>query len=333
MLPTYTAAVKIHRFLVKFIIVLGLIMLGTGMVLEYPNLALALIPPRDVNFVRLLHRNTAIFFGPIFLVMLLSGSYMYFYFVLSRIKILKMSLRVKLVAKEEVARETMSFLFEKPTGVSFVAGQYLVWALVNPPETDEKGTHRPFTISAAPFEKYLSFTTRMRDSAFKRVMRNMAIGTKIEITGPEGDFILPRATSNRLIVFIAGGIGITPFRSMALAAGHDKLPHKIFLFYANRTPKDAAFLEELQGLEKKNPNFKLIATMTQPNRLSKQSKSKDTYERGYIDEKMIKKHLPDFKKALYFVAGPPEMVAGMKETLLKMKVAPNSILTDMFGGY
>lgn len=240
-----------------------------------------------------------------------------------------MTFTVKLLDRKPVARETMTFFFSKPEGFVFTPGQHLGWTLINPPETDARGTNRPFTISAAPFEKNLAFTTRLRDTAFKRIIQKMPLGATVEIDGPEGDFVLPlTASSSSLvpIVMLAGGIGITPFRSMIAQTSHDQASYEIYLFWSNHTKSDAPFFEELESLAKTNPRFHLVFTFTK--------ETVPNYESGYIDAKMVKKYLPENANCLYFLAGPPAMVAAMKELLLKdLQVPVPQILTDMFDGY
>src|SRR3990167_10380726 len=108
---------------------------------------------------------------------------------------------------------------------------------------------------------------RMTDSAFKRVLGQMQIGEKVLIqillNSPHGSFLI-HDDASKPAVFLIGGIGIVPAFSMIKDAIERKLPHKIFLFYSNRRPEDAPFLDELENLAKQNLSFKLIATMTEP---------------------------------------------------------------------
>ncbi|MEK7236600.1 MAG: FAD-dependent oxidoreductase [Nitrospirota bacterium] len=155
---------------------------------------------------------------------------------------------VKLIRREEVAEGTMAFRFEKPAHFVFTPGQFVDMTLVDPPETDAEGNERAFSIASAPHEDMLMVATRMRDTAFKRVLRSMPLGATVQMEGPFGNFVL-HADPVRPAVFLAGGIGITPFRSMVLHAVAQKLPHRLFLFYSNRRPEDAPFLDELQALQ------------------------------------------------------------------------------------
>src|SRR5688572_6709610 len=147
--------------------------------------------------------------------------------------------------KEEIANGTMAFHFEKPGGFVFKAGQFGDFTLINPIETDAEGNTRAFSLASAPYEDTLMFATRMRDTAFKRVLKTMEIATEVSLDAPHGSFTLHNNPSIPA-VFLTGGIGVTPARSIVLQAAHDKLPHQIFLYDSNRTPEDAAFLVQLR---------------------------------------------------------------------------------------
>jgi ferredoxin-NADP reductase len=116
----------------------------------------------------------------------------------------------RLKHRKEVAEGTMAFYFEKPAGFEFKAGQFSNFTLIDPPETDAEGNLRPFSIASAPGEEDLMVATRMRDTAFKRVLKYVALGTEIRVDGPFGSFTLHRDGS-RPAVFVAGGIGISRF--------------------------------------------------------------------------------------------------------------------------
>ena len=134
----------------------------------------------------------------------------------------------------------------------------------------------------------------------------------MKIEGPFGNLTLHNNPANAAVL-LAGGIGITPFRSMVFRAAMEKLPHRIFLFLSNRRPEDAPFLEELRALEKENPSYKLIATMTEMEK-SKRAWNRET---GLIDQKMLSKYLKDAASPIYYIAGPPDMVKGLREVLNK----------------
>jgi ferredoxin-NADP reductase len=172
--------------------------------------------------------------------------------------------------------------------------------LLNPSETDSEGNTRAFSIASAPHEEALMVGTRIRDTAFKRVLGTTPLGTAVKIDGPFGNLIL-HSNAARTAVFVSGGIGITPFRSMLLRAAKEKLPHRIFLFFSNRRPEDAPFLEELQALERENPNYKLIATMTQ---MEKSNRSWQG-ETGLINKEMLSKYLKNAASPIYYIFRSP----------------------------
>jgi ferredoxin-NADP reductase len=228
----------------------------------------------------------------------------------------------------DVAEGTMAFHFEKPAGFAFKAGQNADWTLINPPETDAESNKRTFSFVTSPEYEVIGFASRMRDTAFKRNLKNMSEGTEIELDGPYGDMFLHSDTTKPAI-FLAGGIGITPFMSMSWDAAEKKLPHKICLFYSNRRPEDAPFLKELEDIEKENPNFKLVATMTDIAN-SKQSWAGET---GYITKEMISKYVPDFMHAIFYLAGPPVMVAAMRKMINDAGILDDYIKAEDFAGY
>ena len=127
--------------------------------------------------------------------------------------------KTKLIKKEEVAEGTMAFYFEKPDGFDFIAGQYVTVSLINPPETDNEGNSRFFSLITAPYENYLGVATRIRDTAFKRILKNLPLDSEVMITGPDGSFCLDKDAS-KPAVFLIGGIGITPVFSILKNAAY-----------------------------------------------------------------------------------------------------------------
>lgn len=236
--------------------------------------------------------------------------------------------KCKLRERKEVAEGTMAFRFEKPSGWTFKAGQYLDMTLLDPSETDSEGNIRSFSIASAPHEDTLMVATRMRDTAFKRVLKTMPIGNVVKIEGPSGDLVL-QDDSTRTAVLLAGGIGITPFRSIVHWAAREKLPHRIVLFYSNRRPEDAPFLAELQRLESDNLKYKLIASMTE----MKKSHRPWNGEIGFINQEMLGRYLEDTASPIYYIAGPPGMVKGLQEMLSKAGLNDEDIRAEEFSGY
>lgn len=241
----------------------------------------------------------------------------------------------KLVSRTEIAEGTMAFRFERPRDWCFKAGQFVDITLLNPPETDAEGNVRGFSIASAPHEDTIAVATRMRSSACKRVLRTMPMQTEVQIEGPFGDLALHNH-ANKPAILLAGGIGITPFHSIVLRAAHDRLPHRIVLFHSNNTPEDAPFLQELRELEKQNSNYKYIPTMT----AMEGSKQKWNGETGLLSAQMLSKYLKAAKPsdraiadAIYYIAGPPGMVADVRKMLVDWGADEDNIRTEEFAGY
>lgn len=235
---------------------------------------------------------------------------------------------VKLKKRELVADNTMAFYLEKPEGFGFRAGQHIVVSLIDPPATDEKGNNRVFSVASAPWEEDLMVATRMRETAFKENIKALPLGSAVRIDGPFGFFTLHK-DSSRPAVFLVGGIGVTPFRSMVLDSVKQQLPYTIYLFYSNRRPEDAAFLRELTTLSAESPNYNFIGTMSD---MEKSAEGWDG-ERGYIDMNMISKYVPDITQPVYYTAGPSPMVKAMREMLAKAGVGKDDLRTEEFPGY
>lgn len=228
----------------------------------------------------------------------------------------------------KAADGTMAFCLQKPAGFKYKAGQFLDVTLLNPAITDEGGNTRTFSIASAPHEKHLMVVTRMRDTAFKQSLKYMKSGANLDINGPFGSFTLHNNAS-RPAVFLVGGIGIAPVRSILIDAMKRKIPHKLYIFYSNRRPEDAVFINELEKLGKKNPNYKFVATMTEMGKSKEQWRS----ETGYISKTMLAKHIPESANAIYYIVGPAGMVGAMRKLLNEMGVDDDNIKTEEFSGY
>lgn len=233
-----------------------------------------------------------------------------------------------LINSDTIAEGTMTFRFSKPEGFTYKAGQSIDLFLINPPETDAEGNKRAYSLSSAPDDTDLLIATRMRDTAFKRVLKSLPIGSELTFEGPFGEMTLHEDTT-RPAVFLAGGIGITPFYSMARDAATHALPHQITLFYSNRRPEDAAFLTELQALPSQNPNFTFVGTMTD----MEKSTQAWSGEIGYIDAQMLTRYVSLENNPVFYMAGPPAMVTAMRTMLHGAGVSNDDIRTEEFTGY
>ena len=250
----------------------------------------------------------------------------------SRPSMEKVAFEVALKERKQIAEGTYAFTFEKPKGFHFRAGQHVRMTLMNPLETDSEGISRFFSLANSPQETDLAIAVRMRQTAFKRVLERMQIGDKVRIEMrldvPHEAFTLHDDPS-RPAVFLIGGIGLVPAFSMIKDTIERKLPHKIFLFYSNRRPEDAPFLEELEHLAKQHPSFKLIPTMTQPEKSTKSWRG----ETGHINYSMLKRYVENLQSPIYYIAGLPEMVSAMRTLLTDSGVNEDSIRAEEFSGF
>ncbi|HLZ21518.1 MAG TPA: FAD-dependent oxidoreductase [Ktedonobacterales bacterium] len=235
---------------------------------------------------------------------------------------------VQLTRREDVADGTMAFHFEKPEGFQYKAGQFADFTLIEPPETDAEGNIRGFSLASAPYEKDLCIATRLRDTAFKRVLKHLPDGTQLKLDAPYGSFTLHKNAAIPA-VFLTGGIGITVVRSIVLDAIHKAIPRRIVLFYANRRPEDAAFLDELRQSAAQNPQFTFVPTMT------KMELSREAWagERGYVTKAMLKRYVADLTAPIYYSTGPASLVAAMRKILNDAEVDDDNIRTEEFTGY
>ncbi len=238
------------------------------------------------------------------------------------------TLAARLTGSKELARDTLAFRVSRPGSFQFAAGQSVYVTIPDLKEADRKGRLRTFSIASAPQEAELEIATRQTDTRFKRHLAAANTGATVQIEGPYGDLAL-HDDANRPAVFLAGGIGVTPFRSMVLDAANRGLQHRLFLFYSNRRPEDAAYLAELRELEQKNPRFKLIPTFTE----GSASLPDGVVEHGYINAEMLARHVGDLAAPIFYVAGPPAMVLAMEGVLEAAGVDPKSVHAEKFAGY
>jgi ferredoxin-NADP reductase len=224
-------------------------------------------------------------------------------------------MKLTLIEKKEEVPGVTSFIFEPEEALTWKAGQYLHYVLHHEP-TDDRGSDRWFTVASAPFEKKVMITTRLaaeKGSSFKKELAGLEIGASIEISAVEGDFTL---APERECVFIAGGIGITPFHSILKQADHAGEKPKIKLFYSNRD-ENVPFRQEIETFAKNNPNL-LVHFISAPKR---------------IDEPTIREFVPDLQSPLFYVSGPEPMVKSLADVLESMGVPKNNIKLDDFPGY
>ena len=236
-------------------------------------------------------------------------------------------MRARVAEKREVAKGMLLVLFDLlGEDVEFTPGQYFFVTLLDPPYDDERGVRRHFSVVTSPNERgRLGFCTRLRDSAFKRSLVELPVGAEAEVEEPKGSFLLPEDT-NQPYVFLAGGIGITVFRSMLRYIAEEDLPYRVTLIYSNRDRESTPFLEELSQLERARANFDLVLTMTEDASWNGETRR--------IGPALLRDHLSnDLRSYTYLVAGPPAMVDAIVETLHAAGVSEERVSADRFSGY
>jgi ferredoxin-NADP reductase len=236
--------------------------------------------------------------------------------------------RMTLVDRQKIATDTMAFWLEPDDGYfEFRAGQHVDLVFAHPQQGSENDNFRTFSLASAPQEKkFIMIAMRMRKTTFKNVLQSAPLGTKFVVSRPRGSFTLHK-DATRPAVFLAGGIGIAPIRSILQHAAQNRSEHKLYLFYSNRNADDAAFMDELEGLGGRNHNFIFIPTITGHRTMAW------SYEKGYINHEMLKCYLMSIKGPVYYIAGPSGMVTAMTRLLNSCGVSEDDMKTEEFGDY
>jgi ferredoxin-NADP reductase len=236
-------------------------------------------------------------------------------------------MQARIKEKAMVAKGTLMVVFDLlGNEVDFEPGQYFWVTLIDPPYDDDKGPRRHITVVTSPNERgVLGLCTRLRDTAFKRSLEELPVGTEVDVEEPKGSFSLPSET-DRPYVWIAGGIGITVFRCMLRYIAEEGLPHRVTLLYSNRDRESTAFLDELEELERGNPNLRLVVTMTDDPGWDGESRR--------IDADFIRDHVgEEVGSSTFILAGPPGMVEGITGALAEAGVPEEQIISQNFSGY
>jgi ferredoxin-NADP reductase len=236
-------------------------------------------------------------------------------------------MHAQITEKREVAKGTLLVTFDLlGEEVDFTPGQYFFVTLPDVGYQDDKGLRRHITVVTSPNEKgVLGFATRMRESAFKRSLDELPVGSEVEVEPPKGSFKLPDDIS-RPLVLVAGGIGITVFRSMLRYIREEELPYRVTLIFSNRDRESTAFLDELQELEHEISSFRLILTMTQDPGWAGETRR--------VDSQFFRDHLgEELSENTFLVAGPPAMVEGMQEALDDAGVEKENVIVERYSGY
>jgi ferredoxin-NADP reductase len=234
--------------------------------------------------------------------------------------------QMTLVDRKRIARDTMAFWLDtNGSRYQFRAGQHADFSFLHP--SLEVDNCRTLSLASSPNDcGPIMVALRMRETGFKVALKAAALGSRFKVSRPRGSFTLHQDVT-RPAVFLAGGIGITPMRSILHWAAQERLAHKLYLFYSNRDVADAAFLEELEGLAVQNSCFTLIPTVT---RLKSPTWP---YESGHIDRGLLMRYLRGLAGPVYYIAGPSGMVSAMTTLLHCSGVSDDDIKTEEFGDY
>ena len=219
------------------------------------------------------------------------------------------------------------YLTYDKTDITYQASQ--VFLLYVDPDISKNLSH-PMSIASSPTEDNLVFTTRIREeSLFKQKFSRLEPGDELALMGPgPSRFVLPDDPSNE-VVFLGGGIGITPFRSMAKYATDNGLTHKITLLYSSKTAEDIVYKDEWKDLQESNPNLTVVYTVTRPQDINPQWNGRI----GRIDQEFIRENVKELDKAIFYICGPPDLIKSLSGLLRDLKVEPQRIRVESFHGY
>ncbi|OPZ70580.1 MAG: Phenol hydroxylase P5 protein [bacterium ADurb.Bin478] len=233
-------------------------------------------------------------------------------------------MKTLLLNKKEICRGTWEFTLAKPADAVHQAGQHITVKLPRLLHEDPKGPQRTFTLASAPHEADWLLATRMTGSGFKKTLLDLSLNTEVEVSGPMGGLV--RDERSAALVFLAGGIGITPFRSMVLDLHHKVLGVKVHLFYANRSLDSAAYHNLFTGLAEQ-PFFTYIPT------LNDEPDAAWHGERRILGMELIHAHLTELDAHAFYLCGPPGLVTDLTSRLQTAGVNKERIFSESFWGY
>ena len=234
-------------------------------------------------------------------------------------------MKATVAEKREVAKGTLLVLFAVEDYPDYRPGAYFWVELPDRGHSDEKGLRRHISLVTSPSEHgVVGLATRLRETAFKRTLAELAVGDEVQVEEPKGSFLLPEDTSAEY-VFVAGGIGITVFRSMLRYVADEGLPYRITLVYSNRDRESSAFLDELEQLERQIDGLRVVLTMTDEEGWEGENRR--------LDADVLGELVGGLEDKTFFVAGPPAMVEGVSESLLAAGLPEDRVVAGKFSGY
>ena len=233
-------------------------------------------------------------------------------------------MRATVAETREVAKGTLLVLLEADGYPDFRPGAYF-WVELPDRGDDEKGLRRHISLATSPTDRPLvGLATRLRDTAFKRTLAELQAGDEVEVEEPKGSFLLPEDTDAEY-VFVAGGIGITVFRSMLRYVADTGAPYRVTLVYSNRDRASAAFLDELEELEQRIPGLRVVLTMTDDAEWGGETRQ--------LDAAVLAELAGGLDGRTFLVAGPPPMAEAVADSLLAAGIPEERVRADKFSGY
>lgn len=234
-------------------------------------------------------------------------------------------MRATVAETREVAKGTLFVLLSVEDYPDFRPGHYFWVELPARGHSDEKGLRRHISLATSPTEPgVVGLATRLRDTAFKRTLAELEVGDEVQVEEPKGSFLLPEDTSAEY-VFVAGGIGITVFRSMLRFIADEGLPYRVTLVYSNRDRESSAFLDELEELERRIEGLRVVLTMTEEPGWEGETRQ--------LDASVIGELVGGLDDKVFLVAGPPQMAEAVADALKGAGVPEERVLADKFSGY
>jgi ferredoxin-NADP reductase len=239
----------------------------------------------------------------------------------------KIKIIAPLLEKHQISSDIFDFIFNHGKQFNFLPGQYMEWTLKHP-KTDSRGNRRYFTIASSPTETNLLLGIRFypNGSSFKKSLLNLNPDDKIVGGQIAGDFTLPK-NKNHKLVFIAGGIGVTPFRSMLKYLVDKNERRSIIMFYVNKRADEIAYGDVFTQAQQQL-GIKMIYTLTDKAIVPANWQGKV----GRIDAALIQQEVPDFRERTYYLSGPHAMVVSYEKVLRGMGIAEKQIKKDFFPG-
>lgn len=245
-----------------------------------------------------------------------------FAYVVSSPTVLKLTLKSMVCETDQICH----FVFLPDKKLHFQAGQYLEWTLPFH-KSDNRGNRRYFTIASAPSEQEIHLGVRIDRkhlSAFKQQLLEMKLGDELVASHLAGEFTLPEDPAQKM-VWIAGGIGITPFRSMIRELAQTKKKRDVYLFYCANTEQDFAYKNEFtERCDQVGVCIKYVVG---------KPASTWTGMSGHLTREIIEKEVPDYLSRLFYFSGPPMMVENYVKLVKSMGVPKKQIKTDYFPGF